>query len=375
MKVLHLVKTSSGAFWALRQMRELVKCGIEVHVAFPFGGRRMHLYEEAGIIMHEVDFSVKNIFKSCIKLKRIINDIAPDIIHSHFFITTLIMRLVGLTDKRPRIFQVAGPLHLEHNIFRFLDVNFSKKNDYWIGTCKWTVNRYLKSGIPEDRVFLSYIGNVIEHEECQKDVIRKEYGLSKDDIIIAMIAYMYPPKGYIGQTKGVKGHEDFIDAISLLKKEYPNIYGVCIGGVSGGGLDKRSMKYEKKLKKYGTEKCGNQLIFMGTRHNIPELYADIDIAICASYSENLGGSSQAMIYKVPIISSNVGGLTDIVIDGKTGYLINPGKPLEIVDAVKKMLEDPQKTRDMVEAGYSLRMKLSNLDTYVQNTLDIYNKIT
>ena len=49
MVVLHLVKTSVGAMWALRLMRELVAQGIEVHVALPCGGPCEALYREAGI--------------------------------------------------------------------------------------------------------------------------------------------------------------------------------------------------------------------------------------------------------------------------------------------------------------------------------------
>jgi hypothetical protein len=48
MKVLHLIKTSVGATWALNQTTELVRNGIDVHVAFPDGGPRVQQYEEAG---------------------------------------------------------------------------------------------------------------------------------------------------------------------------------------------------------------------------------------------------------------------------------------------------------------------------------------
>lgn len=59
MVVLHLVKTSVGAMWALRLMRELVAQGIEVHVALPCGGPCEALYREAGITTHDIDFSLR----------------------------------------------------------------------------------------------------------------------------------------------------------------------------------------------------------------------------------------------------------------------------------------------------------------------------
>ena len=60
MVVLHLVKTSVGAMWALRLMRELVAQGIEVHVALPCGGPCEALYREAGITTHDIDFSLRH---------------------------------------------------------------------------------------------------------------------------------------------------------------------------------------------------------------------------------------------------------------------------------------------------------------------------
>ena len=56
MRILHLVKTSVGATWALRQMRELVKLGLEIHVALPPGGHLVSEYEGAGIIVHPLQF-------------------------------------------------------------------------------------------------------------------------------------------------------------------------------------------------------------------------------------------------------------------------------------------------------------------------------
>ena len=51
MKVLHLLKTSTGATWALRQLRELVKLDVDVHVALPQGSL-VTAYQDAGVTTH-----------------------------------------------------------------------------------------------------------------------------------------------------------------------------------------------------------------------------------------------------------------------------------------------------------------------------------
>lgn len=94
MRVLHLIKTSVGATWALRQIRELVKLGIEVHVALPGGGPMAGKYNEAGAIEHllQSDFPVRAPWRFSAlsaKLSALVKTIQPDIIHSHFVGTTL----------------------------------------------------------------------------------------------------------------------------------------------------------------------------------------------------------------------------------------------------------------------------------------------
>lgn len=59
---LHLVKTSTGATWAFRLMRDLVLMGgEEVHVAMLLDGFLVSQYKEAGIIVHELNYSVRKI--------------------------------------------------------------------------------------------------------------------------------------------------------------------------------------------------------------------------------------------------------------------------------------------------------------------------
>ena len=77
MIVLQLVKTSIGGNWALRQMIELVKLGVEVHVALPTDGPLINQYVENGIRVHELNYSLKNIFRSAKGLRRIVHEVSP----------------------------------------------------------------------------------------------------------------------------------------------------------------------------------------------------------------------------------------------------------------------------------------------------------
>ncbi len=128
MRVLHLLKTSVGATWALRQIDVLVKRGVEVHVALPSGGPMVGRYTSRGATEHllQTALPVRRPWEAPSVLRglaRLVDEVKPDIIHSHFVATTLSMRLAPYRRRStPRIFQVPGPLHLEHWPFRKAEV-------------------------------------------------------------------------------------------------------------------------------------------------------------------------------------------------------------------------------------------------------------
>jgi len=347
MRILQLVKTSSAAGWALQQMRMLVSEGHDVHVAMPVGGSFMDDYKEYGIIIHPINYSLKRLWESIRCLRTIVDEVQPDIIHSHFYITTLIMRL-GLRDYRiPRFFQLPGPSHLYYPLLKWVEICIAqKRNDYWIGSCRFSCDTYIKAGIRKERVFLSYYQGLPKEipEFRDEKKLHREFGLPDTAILIGMISYMYPPKRYLGQTRGIKGHEDFIEAIAIASKENPNIYGLCIGGAWNGNV-----KYEKDIHEFARRRT-DHIIFCGTRTDVPQIYPELFCAVQPSHQENLGGAAQAFNNNCPIIATNTGGLPDLVIDGVTGYLVPVKDPKKLAGAILKSVNDPEKTYAMLREG-------------------------
>lgn len=369
MKVLHLVKTSEGATWAFREMRDMVQMGDEVHVAMPLDGMLVQQYKDAGIIIHELNYSIKTALGSIKRLRELVKMVKPDIVHSHFVLTTLMMRMALRGQNVARIFQVPGPLHLEHSLYRNADLWTAQKNkDYWIATCKWTLDKYKDCGIEDSRLFLAYYGGDLVNKEYQKGLLRKELGLSNDDIIVGMVAYMYAPKKYLGEKRGLKGHEDLIDAVALIQDKYPNLHLVFIGGPWAGAV-----KYEQEVIAYGKKRVRN-VYFLGTRRNVPELYQDFDMAVHPSHSENLGGAGESLMLAIPTIASNVGGFPDIVIPGKTGYLTKPSDPLSIADAIEKVIANPDEAKRMAEYGKSYLHDLLDAKKTSKDVYDYYRII-
>src|SRR3984893_7593711 len=318
MKILHIVKTATGATWVYHQVRVLCSLGFEIVVALPSATAGLApKYQEAGatVVRINLDMPTKHpwqipaVLKSC---RTLVKNVRPDIIHTHHVGTTLVVRAaLGKSSPIPRIFQVPGTLHLEHSLFAHLDTALAGPRDHWIAACRWTQRKYHQLGVSPRRVSLSYLGTDLSaFTPTRRNVLRRELGLAPDTPLVGMVCYMYAPKRFLGQTAGLKGHEDFIAAFPIAKKKFPNLHGVIIGGAWNSATT-----YEKHLRELGHRRCNGYLTFLGTRFDVPALYPDLDLAVIPSHSENLGGAVEPLLSGVPVIATKVGGLPDL---GQTG---------------------------------------------------------
>ncbi len=375
MKALHLLKTSSGGQWALRQMRELVRLGVEVHAALPPDGPLIPWYRSAGVIVHLFDAGLPTRSpwrwpSLAAELRELVAQVRPDIIHSHFVTTTLTMRLALGRQSVPRIFQVPGPLHLEYTAYRSLELATAGPPDYWVGSCQWTCDRYRASGIRPERVFLSYYGSDLEQFEPRlPGKLRSELKLSPETKVVGMVAFMYAPKRYLAQRRGLKGHEDLIDALVLVLRREPNLVGVFVGGAPEKAAD-----YEAHVRAYGAARCGDRVIFLGTRNDVQELYADMDVAVHPSHSENVGAAVESLLLEVPTIATRTGGLPDLVRDGETGWLVPADHTERLADSILAALRDPVEAQRRAARGRVLASQLLDMRTNARQILEIYRTI-
>lgn len=375
MKVLHLLKTSDGASWAVRQMRELVHLGVEVHAALPPGGPQISKCHTSGVITHvqQTDFPVRRPWQlpQTVKtIRRLVDEIRPDVIHSHFVGTTLAVRLaLGRHNTIPRIFQVPGPLHLEHGPFGTMELSLAGLADYWIASCAWTRDRYKEMGVRADRVFLSHYGTDMADFAVAAGKLRSELRLSPETKLVGLIAYMYPPKYYLGQFRGIKGHEDYLQAMALVRRKEANCFGLVVGAQWGPGT-----AYEHRLRQHASRLVGDGVVFLGLRNDVPAIYADLDVAVHPSLSENLGGAAESMLAGVPTVATRVGGLTDLVQDSVTGWLVPPRSPVALSEAILSAISDRKEATRRAICGQTLARKLLDVRKTARDVLAVYQRV-
>lgn len=373
---LHLLKTSIGASWALRQTAELVKLGVKVHVALP-SGPMVEKYQQAGVIVHLFDPALElrkpwRNFRKARELRDMVAKIQPDFVHSHFVATTLLMRLALRKVRVKKIFHVPGPLHLEHKLFRTVDLFTAGSQDYWLASCLWTKQKYLSCGIVENKVGLAYYGvneDDFSFENEDKAEFRKQLDIESEAFVLGMVAYFYPPKGYLGQKRGLKGHEDLIDAVAIVAQSHPNVKCIFVGGPWGD-----SQQYYQQVKAYADAKQTNCFIFLGHRTDVPRLYPQFDLAVHPSHSENVGGAVESMYAKVATLTSNVGGFPDLVENGVTGYMASAKDPKDLAAKIIEAMSDTSERNARITRASKRVSEVMNVQHNAQQVYQFYQYI-
>lgn len=377
MKILQVVKTNRGAAWALNQAKHLKELGVEIITVLPNDSEgNAAKYRESGMDVIEGDWRLPiskpwRFFSVCKQIRKTIRTVQPDILHLHFVTNVLMCRLALRKDNTPRLFQVPGPLHLESGLTSFAERCTATKADYWAGACKKTCSIYTNKGIDPKRVHLAYYG--VPHKEVSqgvsKNILRSEYGIADDAVIVAMVSYFYKPKKYLGQKRGIKGHEDFIDAMKKVMENTPNVVPVIIGNAWDG-----AEAYENQVKEYAKKALGDKVIFTGYRGDVYDIYPEVNVVVHPSHSENLGGAAESLMLAVPTISSDVGGFPDIVIPGETGCLVKSKNPEDLADKIIWAIEHQDEMKGMAKKGQVLVNELLDLENTSKVIYNVYEKI-
>ena len=377
MRILQVVKTNRGAAWAFNQAKHLKEMGVEIITVLPNNtDGYAEKYKESGMEIIEGDWRLPitkpwRFFSVCKQIQQTIKQVQPDILHLHFVTNVLMCRLALRKDKTPRLFQVPGPLHLESALTSFAERCTATKADYWAGACKKTCSIYTDKGIDPKRVHLAYYG--VPPKEASlgvsKNILHSEFAIAEDAVIVAMVSYFYKPKRYLGQKRGLKGHEDFIDAMKEVIQKHPNVVPVIIGNAWDG-----AEAYEEQVKAYAQKVLGDKVVFTGYRADVYDIYPEIDIVVHPSHSENLGGAAESLMLAVPTISSDVGGFPDIVIPGETGCLVKAKDPADLADKIMWATEHQSEMKSMAQKGQQIVTELLDLGNTAKAVYEAYQKI-
>jgi glycosyltransferase involved in cell wall biosynthesis len=181
----------------------------------------------------------------------------------------------------------------------------------------------------------------------QRDALRAELRLPADAPLCGIVAALRPEKN----------HELFLQVADRVRRAIPAARFLLVGdGPRRAGL----VRLAKELG------VADRAFFLGTRPDVPEILAGLDLFLLTSHVEaNPVSILEAMSVGLPVVATRVGSIAESVVEGQTGYLATAGEPDELAGHVARLLADPktaaefgQAGRSRVEANWSLQRMVS-----------------
>lgn len=181
---------------------------------------------------------------------------------------------------------------------------------------------------------------------------RQSLGLRGDGTVIGVVARLHP----------VKGHSVLLHAFVGVKRQFPEASLLIVGdGEERAGLGVLA-------KELGID---DSVVFLGSRRDIPELLAAMDITVLPSLEEGLPLSLlEAMAAAKPIVATDVGAVPTVIRHNQTGLLVPPRDPEAITQALTRMLSDTELQRTLSAAAQGLAVDQYSLD----RTAEAYGRI-
>lgn len=175
--------------------------------------------------------------------------------------------------------------------------------------------------------------------------------------------------GMVSRITPLKGHSYFIKAVSLLYRKIPNLKVIIVGDAP---KDKYKEDIDLLTRRLGLTRT---IEFTGAQQDIPHIMKQLDCLVSATITPEAFGRSiiEAQASGVPVVSTRVGGVVDIVDHGKTGLFCNAEDSHDMADKIFKLYQDRALWEELVLQGRKRVEENFNLDLMVTKTLNVYEE--
>lgn len=176
----------------------------------------------------------------------------------------------------------------------------------------------------------------------------------------------------LGRLTPLKGHPYFLQAMARVMRQVPHVKIWVIGDAP-----QKKPEYREELEKQATRLgLRNNIEFLGNRADVPQLLSRSDVLCFASTEPESFGRAivEAQAAHVPVVATKVGGVLDIIEDGRTGYLVLPKDAAAMADKVLHIYQHPKEVRKITEAAYAKVLEHYTIDQMAGSTIKVYKEM-
>jgi glycosyltransferase involved in cell wall biosynthesis len=299
---------------------------------------------------------------------RILRSYRPKVVHFHFTPSTsplygLFKYLVGsriLFTVHNSDSAEAGTISRNGMIQRIKFLRrrlLSRPIDLFVGVSKYVAGRIVSSGIDTGRVRTVYNGVDLDRfsPAQPKGSYREKLGIRDERVKVAT---------YVGQLIPEKGLDTLLEAAMAICGRREDFLFL----IAGDGILK-----ERLIRSIRERGLDSKIRYLGQRSDAEDIYRASDVCICPSVWNEAFGLvlAEAMACGVPCVASRVGGILEVVEDGKSGYLVPPWDPAALASAIEALLDDDQMRISFSRRSRQRAIEKFDLQDMVKHYIDLY----
>ncbi|MFQ5591450.1 MAG: glycosyltransferase family 4 protein [Phycisphaerae bacterium] len=300
------------------------------------------------------------------ELRRIIDGIRPDVVHTHSSKAGIIGRAAAAGVDVPAVVHTIHGMSFNRTqpagtrtLYRWLEQWAAQHTTAFIAVAHAMIDQAVEAGIARRESF-TMIRSGLDTDRFKptpalRDQVRSEWGVKDCDVVVGTIARLVKNKGY----------EEIMAAMPNAVECQPNLRFVWVGD----GVNRH--EYERRLRDLGLR---HHVRFLGLVNpdEVPRLANGFDIAVHASQWEGLPRSLvQAMLMEVPVISFDNDGAPEIVVPGETGVLVPFGDIRAFEEAMVVLARDSKVRRVLGRQGRSRCLRDFDWRTMVEQIEVLY----
>ena len=302
------------------------------------------------------------------KIYKIIKNERPDIVHTHTAKAGALGRLAAFLAGVPiKVHTFHG--HVFDGYFNSISTRVFIVIEKVLGmltTKVITVSNSVANDVsmrynivPKEKVAVILLGFDLDRfftADSRKGHLKQESNLSSDYLLVGMVGRLVP----------IKNHRMFIDAIKVLITNGMKVKALIVGD---GQLRRELENYAEQIE------IKNNVLFLGWRKDLENIYPDLDVVCLTSLNEGTPVSLiEAMASGKPVVATDVGGVRDVVNEGKSGFLVPSGDVNRFADSLSELLKNDSMRSTMgVYARKSVMVKFTK-ERLVKDTEDLYENL-
>jgi glycosyltransferase involved in cell wall biosynthesis len=281
------------------------------------------------------------------RLVQLIREQRPDILHTHTAKAGAVGRAAALLAGPARPPVVVHTFHghvlrgyftpARARAFQSIEQMLARSSDALIAVSPQVRDDLVRLGVaPAGKIAVIRLGLDLEQRIASNrtslGAVRAELGVPEEGFLI----------GWLGRMTEIKRVDDLLAAFAALRAEGADAYLALVGD---GPL---RLALEGAAARFG---IADRTRFVGFRESVGEFYAAFDAVALTSANEGTPVSViEALASGLPVVSTDVGGVADVVQDGRSGFLVPAGDVPAIVRGLRRLAEDPDLRRRMGEHG-------------------------